>query len=231
MKATKNRDYSSKKAEKEAIAAGDLMALRKKYIKLSQIHYGLGERVSIAEKNTANANNKVNLLEVKLKDERNKVLLGETKVREILNNEFKNKTIKLEKNNTKLKNIIKKDLKTINRMNVNDILLSKKLEEITIEAQSIKSKITTSDNKINSLEALLQISNNHVKILEGKEKIVIPENIHITTLQNKLNSLTIKVISARNRIRTLNANTPYRPGAVESTLKEVLKGLDNVSIN
>ena len=49
-----------------------------------------------------------------------------------------------------------------------------------------------------------------------------------TTIENKLQKLIGKVIAAKNKITSLNANTPYRPGAVERTLADVLEDLRNV---
>lgn len=49
-----------------------------------------------------------------------------------------------------------------------------------------------------------------------------------TTMENKIQKLIGKVVSAKNRITSLNSNTPYRPGAVERTLADVMEDLRNV---
>ena len=83
-------------------------------------------------------------------------------------------------------------------------------------------------NKVSDLEGKLTIATHRVRELEAKEKIIIPENIELATLRNKNNKIVGKVNAARRKIEALNESTPYRPGAVERALAEVMEDLRNV---
>lgn len=83
-------------------------------------------------------------------------------------------------------------------------------------------------NKVSDLEGKLTIATHRVRELEAKEKIIIPENIELATLRNKNNKIVGKVNAARRKIEALNASTPYRPGAVERALADVMEDLRNV---
>ena len=82
--------------------------------------------------------------------------------------------------------------------------------------------------KIEDLEGKLMLVSGKATRLEKEAKRIIPENIQVTALENKYGNLVGKVVSAKNRITSLNASTPYRPGAVERTLGDVLEDLKNV---
>jgi chromosome segregation ATPase len=102
---------------------------------------------------------------------------------------------------------------------------------LTERVTTAEKQAEKAENKVGQLLAKLSTATTRVKQLEEKERIIIPENIHITTLENKYNKLVGKVVSAKNKITALNQSTPYRPGAVERTLKDVLEDIGNVSIN
>ena len=72
--------------------------------------------------------------------------------------------------------------------------------------------------KYDKLAASVTALSERVSDAEKKEKIA----------ENKMSKMIGKIISAKNRITSLNASTPYRPGAVERTLVDVLEDLKNV---
>ena len=175
----------------------DYILLEKKLHKLEQLHKGLGERVSIAEKGAKNDENKLTKAEAELAVEKAKVLRGEIRVREVLNNEFKNKTVKLEKENAILR---KENITLQNTLDQNNEILKRGLFEQKFGKKNVMEMIENAES--------------------SKTEVII--------IKNRLIKIVGRVNQARNRIVSLNANTPYRPGAVERTLVDVLEDLRNV---
>jgi hypothetical protein len=117
-------------------------------------------------------------------------------------------------------------------------LFRKKYDKLAATVSGLSKRVSDaeklvekSNNKLIVAEGKLKAAEKRVEELEAKEKKVIPENIHITTLENKYNQLIGKVVAAKNKIIALNMSTPYRPGSVERTLRDVLEDIGNVSVN
>lgn len=72
--------------------------------------------------------------------------------------------------------------------------------------------------KYNKLASTITALSERVSDAEKKVKVA----------DNRMSKMVGKITSAKNRIASLNASTPYRPGAVERTLMDVLEDLKNV---
>lgn len=203
-------------------------ALQKRHKKLESLHQGLGERVSVAEKQAKIDENTATKAEAALKAA-NFTISAETD--ELRTRMRKEHTQRLEQYDDQVRGLyatIKNNTKLFER-------LQKKYDDMTADwavahNKSKKLQVELTEQKILIWEtgAKLRKETGKRKKLEKEAKRVIPENIQITTLENKYNKLYNKVVEAKKKITTLNANTPYRPGRVERVLADVIKEMENV---
>jgi len=207
---------------------GDHIALVEKHKKLSINTQGLVDKVKAAEQAKKIAENRTTKAQAALKAAEFTISADTDELRDRMVKEHESfmtmhqdKTQELYatiKNNTKLFEIlqVKYDNTKADWAIANN--LSKKLQQELQEANV----------QAGEFEAKLQSETAKREKLEKEAKRIIPESLQITTLENKYNKLYNKLVSAKNKITSLNASTPYRPGAVERTLAGVMEDLKNV---
>ena len=154
--------------------------------------------------NTIGLSNRVNNAEKRAKTAENKVTAVEEKLR-VSQQE-------LDSDVTEYKNRLQKEYENKSSGLQKE---NKKMRDAVDDSMKIADQLRT------------MLSNITHDLNEMTKNVKSTEN-ELTTLNNKSNTIVGKVASARNRIRSLNASTPYRPGAVERTLMDVLEDLKNV---
>lgn len=126
------------------------------------------------------------------------------------------------------KSKVVRDSRIIEQLKSELNVTKKDMKGITAKYASNKKDYVDYKWKVEDLEGKLMIMSEKATRLEKEAERIVPENIQVTVLENKYNSVVGKVVTARNKITSLNASTPYRPGQVERTLADLLDGLKNV---
>jgi len=202
--------------------------LRVAHRKLEIIHKGLGERVSIAERDGKIATNRLAKSEAALVVALATIELQTDELRNRLEKEIVQKKAAMEEKVENLEMIVRNDLNLLRSL---EARYNKSKDEKTIignHAKNLEKEMIEVKTNLVESEAKLRVEAQKREKLELEAKRVIPDNIQISTLENKMSKMVGKVASAKNRITSLNSSTPYRPGAVERTLSDVMEDLRNV---
>ena len=139
------------------------------------------------------------------------------------NKVLENLTIKLEERLRIANKQLQEDVTELQRRLVVDFENKSRGLEKTNE--KLEGTIRDSDKVIKTLYTTIKNKTDDLVAMTRKVDSIEQER---TTLENKANKIIGKIASAKNRIVSLNASTPYRPGAIERTLMDVLEDLKNV---